>query len=133
MVAVSLHAELSSIEHTLLENAKRLTEKPPEEGSGFLVPDVMHSSLLFKNILPKIGLLDPDTARKVIDAYILLSQYFEGLILVGGIVVQKLPEGRRLAQLQTDMASFVIEYNQARAGFIKKAIDALAPYASWGR
>jgi len=130
MVAVALHAELSSIEHTLLENAKRLTEKPPGEGAGFLVPDVMHSSLLFKDMLPRIGLLDPGTTRKVIDSYILLSQYFEGLILVGGVVVQKLPEGRRLAQLPTAMASFVIEYNQARADFIKEAINALAPSIS---
>jgi hypothetical protein len=129
-LAAALHSELSSIEHTLLENAKRLTEKPPDEGSGFLVPDVMHSSLLFKDMLPKIGLFDPATTRKLIDSYILLSQYFEGLILVGGVVVQKLPEGRRLAQLPTAMASFVIEYNQARAGFIKEAINALAPSIS---
>ncbi len=127
MVAVALHTELSSIEHTLLENAKRLTEKPPEEGSGFLVPDVMHSSLVFKDMLSKVGLLDPATTRKVIDSYILLGQYFEGLILVGG-VAQNLPQGRRLVSLPTAMASFVIEYNRARAGVVKAAIDALAPY-----
>lgn len=127
MVAVALHTELSSIEHTLLENAKRLTEKPPEEGSGFLVPDVMHSSLVFKDMLSKVGLLDPATTRKVINSYILLGQYFEGLILVGG-VAQNLPQGRRLVSLPTAMASFVIEYNRARAGVVKAAIDALAPY-----
>lgn len=127
MVAVALHTELSSIEHTLLENANRLTEKPPEEGSGFLVPDVMHSSLVFKDMLSKVGLLDPATTRKVIDSYILLGQYFEGLILVGG-VAQNLPQGRRLVSLPTAMASFVIEYNRARAGVVKAAIDALAPY-----
>jgi hypothetical protein len=131
-VAAALHAELSSIEHALLENAKRLTEKPPEEGSGFLVPDVLHSSVLFKDMLPKIGLLDSATTRKVIDSYILLSQYFEGLILVGGVFVQNLPEGRRFAQLPTAMASFVIKYNQARAGFIKEAISRLAPYVRGG-
>ena len=127
MVAVALHTELSSIEHTLLENAKRLTEKPPEEGSGFLVPDVMHSSLVFKDMLSKVGLLDPATTRKVMNSYILLGQYFEGLILVGG-VAQNLPQGRRLVSLPTAMASFVIEYNRARAGVVKAAIDALAPY-----
>ena len=100
MVAVALHTELSSIEHTLLENAKRLTEKPPEEGSGFLVPDVMHSSLVFKDMLSKVGLLDPATTRKVINSYILLGQYFEGLILVGG-VAQNLPQGAS-ARFATD-------------------------------
>jgi hypothetical protein len=128
MVAVALHTELSSIEHTLLENANRLTEKPPEEGSGFLVPDVMHSSLVLKDMLSKVGLLDPATTRKVIDSYILLGQYFEGLILVGGVVAQNLPQGRRLVSLPTAMTSFVIEYNRARAGVVKAAIDALAPY-----
>lgn len=58
-VVVALHAELSSIEKTLLDNAKHLIEKPPEEGGGFLVPDIMHSSLVFQDMLPKIGLLDP--------------------------------------------------------------------------
>ena len=116
MVAVALHTELSSIEHTLLENANRLTEKPPEEGSGFLVPDVMHSSLVLKDMLSKVGLLDPATTRKVINSYILLGQYFEGLILVGGVVAQNLPQERRLVSLPTAMTSFVIEYNRARAG-----------------
>ena len=127
-VAAALHAELSSIEKTLLGNAEHLIKKPPEEGAAFLVPDVTHSSFIFKDMLPKIGLLDPAAIRKVIDAYILLGQYFEGLILVGGVVRQDLPEGRRLVSLPTDMASFVIEYNRGRAGVVREAINALSSY-----
>jgi hypothetical protein len=115
------------IEKTLLGNAEHLTNNPPEEGAGFLVPDVMHSSLVFKDMLPKIGLLDRATTRKLIDANILLGQYFEALILVGGVVMQNLPEGRRLVSLPTAMASFAIEFNQTRATVVKEAIDALAP------
>lgn len=128
MIAVALQAELSSIEKTLLANAEHLVEKPPEEGGGFLVPDVMHSSLVFKDMLPKIGLFDPAATRKVIDVYILLGQYFEGLVLVGGVVQENLPESRRLVSLPTAMATFVIEYNRARASMVKEAIGALNPH-----
>ena len=127
-VAASLHAELSSIEKTLLGNAEYLIKKPPPEGGAFLVPDVTHSSLIFKDMLSKIGLLDPATIRKGIDSYILLGQYFEGLILVGGVVRQDIPEGRRLVSLPTDKASFVVEYNRGRAGVVEEAINALSSY-----
>lgn len=130
IIAVALHAELSSIEKTLLGNVEHLVENPPEEYGGFLVPDVMHSSLVFKDMLPKIGLLDTAVTRKVIDAYILLGQYFEGLILIGGVVQANLPEGRRLVSLPTTMASFVVDYNRGRATVVKEAISALAPYVT---
>jgi hypothetical protein len=128
MVAAALHAELSSIETTLLGNVQHLIDNPPEEGGGFVVPDVMHSSLVLKDMLAKIGLLDRSTIRKVIDAYILLGQYLEGLILVGGVMQENLPEGRCLVLMPTAMKSFTIEYNRGRAGMVKKAIDALASY-----
>jgi hypothetical protein len=128
MVAAALHAELSSIERTLSGNAQHLTDNPPEEAGGFLVPDVMHSSLVLKDMLPKIGLFDSSTIRKVIDAYILLGQYLEGLILVGGVMQENLPEGRQLVLMPTTMKSFTVEYNRSRAGVVKEAINALASY-----
>ena len=92
------------------------------------MPDVMHSSLVLKDMLPKIGLFDLSTIRKVIDAYILLGQYLEGLILVGGVMQENLPEGRQLVLMPTTMKSFTVEYNRSRAGVVKEAINALASY-----
>ena len=125
MVAVALHTELSSIEHTLLENANRLTEKPPEEGSGFLVPDVMHSSLVLKDMLSKVGLLDPATTRKVMNSYILLGQYFEGLILVGEVVSAELATGAS-ARFATDRHDVICHLSTTEPEPV--SIDALAPY-----
>ena len=127
-VAVALHAELSSIQKTLLGNAESLTNNPPEDGGGFVVPDVIHSTIVLEHMLPRIGLLDPATTRKVLDAHILLGQYFQSLMLVGGTALQNLPEGRRLLSLPSSMASFTIEFNQGRAAVVKEAIDALARY-----
>jgi hypothetical protein len=128
IIAVALHAELSSIENSLVGNAHDLTEKPPDVGGSFLVPDVMHSSHVFQETLPKIGLLDPVTTRKVIDAYILLGQYLQDLTLAGGRMRQDMPSGRRVVELPTALVSFSIEYHRRRAGVVKEALDALSPY-----
>src|SRR5262245_48778168 len=37
-VAAALHAELSSIHRTLVENAQHLVDKPPLAGNGFVTP-----------------------------------------------------------------------------------------------
>ena len=49
-----------------------------------LLPDVIQSSLVFKDVLPKIGMLEGDTVRKVLDAYIVLGQYYDGLLRAYG-------------------------------------------------
>jgi hypothetical protein len=83
-LAAALRAELGGIYRTLLENATHLTDKKPEAGTGFMVPDLVHSVQVMPHMLPKIGLLDPETIRKLIDAYVLVAQYCEGLIMLGG-------------------------------------------------
>jgi hypothetical protein len=127
-LAKAIYAELYGVRRTLLENAKRLTDNPPPVGEGFTVPDLNHSVQVFTHMLPKIGLLRADTIRAVLDAYVLIAQYAEGLILLGGTMQPNMPENRRQIFVHAMHAKLVAEINQARAEFIKEAIDTLGPY-----
>lgn len=125
-VASALCAELLGIRRSLIENAQHLTDKPPASDAGFVVPEP--SIKVLPEMLSKIGLLRSDTIRKVMDAYVLTEQYLEGLILIGGTLQSKMPNGRQLIYLDAEHAKFVVEFNQTRAGIVKEAIDAVAPY-----
>jgi hypothetical protein len=125
-MASALHAELLGIHRAFVDNLKFLEEKPPDAEGGFMVPEP--SVKLLPEMLPKIGLLRPETIRKVLDAYVLTEQYLEGLILRDGKLHPDMPEGRQLVYLPAQRKSFVIQFNRAKAGVVKEAIDALAPY-----
>jgi hypothetical protein len=125
-VASTLYAELQGIHRALIENAQHLEEKPPDANGGFVVPEP--SMKLLPATLPKIGLLQPHTIRKVLDAYVLNEQYIEQLILCGGRLESNMPENRKLVYLDTKQAKFVTAFNRTRADVVKEAIDALAPY-----
>jgi hypothetical protein len=125
-LASALFAELSGIHRTLIENAQHLTGRPPNSSGGFVVPEP--SMKLLPGTLPKIGLLQSETIRKVMDAYVLTEQYVEQLILLGGRLQSNMPENRRLVYLDATHAKFVVELNRIRAGVVKEAIDALSPY-----
>jgi hypothetical protein len=124
-LASALHAELLGFHRALIDNAKFLEEKPPDSEGGFMVPEL--AAKILPEMLPKIGLLRPDTIRKVMDAYVLMEQYLEGLLLVDGELKSNMPEGRQLVYLPAIRKTFVIEFNRARAKVVKEAIDALAP------
>jgi hypothetical protein len=128
VAASAIYAELSGVHRTLLENAKRLTDQPPQAGEMFVVPDLAHSVQVFSHMLPKIGLLGADTIRTVMGAYVLIGQYAEGLILLGGAMQPNMPENRRLILVDAFYAKSVTAINEARAEAIKEAIDALEPY-----
>jgi hypothetical protein len=126
-LAKSIYAELTGVHRTLLENAQRLTDNPPAAGDGFMVPDLHHSVQVFSHMLPKIGLLRADIIRKVMDAYVLIQQYAEGMIFLGGKMQSNMPENRRVIFMDAIHAKSVAAINLARADFIKDAIDTLAP------
>jgi hypothetical protein len=50
------------------------------------------------------------------------------LILADGQLQANMPKGRQLVYMSADRTEFVIEFNRVRAGVVKEAIDALAPY-----
>jgi hypothetical protein len=104
---VALASALSGIHRTLIENAQHLTERPADPDGGFVVPEP--SMKLLPGTLPKIGLLQPETIRKVMDAYVLTEQYVEQLILFGGRLQSNMPDNRRLVYLDAARAKLVIE------------------------
>jgi hypothetical protein len=127
-LARSIYAELTGVRRTLLENAQRLIDHPPEVGEGFNLPDLHHSVQVFTHMLPKIGLLRTDTIRQVMDAYVLIEQYGQEMIQLGGVLLPTMPENRRVIFMGAFLSITVPPINRARAEFIKGAIDALEPY-----
>ncbi len=79
-------------------------------------------------MLPKMGLLDVDTIRAVIDANILVEQYCEKLIMMGGQLQQQMPSHRRLVLMSPDKAPNVAAMNESIAGEIQKVIIKLDAY-----
>jgi hypothetical protein len=125
-LAQALHAELSGLHRSFVENAQHLTENRSVEGGGFVVP--CPTVKIFPEMLPKIGLLQSDTIKAVMGAYILTEQYHYQLILLGGkLQPDDMPEVQQLVHVGTEQAKMVIELNNVTAGFVKTGIDALAP------
>jgi hypothetical protein len=127
-LGTALRAELSGIYETLIKNAGHLVENPPAGKEGFVVPDLSHAVLAFPHMLPNIGLLDESIVRKVMDAYRLTDQYLEGLILLGGVLRDDMPNNRRAIYLGARQAGAVAKINKSRAAAIQEAIDALDGY-----
>jgi hypothetical protein len=125
-LASTLHAELLGIHGILVDNARHLTDKPPDADGGFLVPEP--SIKLLPEVLSKIGLLDSDTIQKVMKAYALTEQYLDRLILIGGTLRSDMLANRQFVYLDAQHAKVVIEFNGIRARAVKEAVDALAPY-----
>ena len=92
-VAAAMRAELASIETTLRENAEGLRRNTPQ---AFVVPDIAHSVRMFPAFVTKIGLLgDPSLITEVVNAYIVIDQYCENLLMAGGQLGPNIPEHRR--------------------------------------
>jgi hypothetical protein len=129
-LAAALTAELTSVKETLLGNATMLKDNPPPPDGGFVVPDIAHSAQIFPQVLPKIGLLQqPDVIKAVVGAHILIAQYCENLILLGGILQQDyIPAHRRIIQMNASSAETVAELNGNRAAYMDEVIRALEPY-----
>jgi hypothetical protein len=126
-LAKSIYAELTGVHRTLIENAQRLRDHAPAVGEGFMVPDLHHSVQVFSHMLPKIGLLPMDIIRKVMDTYVLIEQYVEGMIFLGGKLQPDMPGNRRVVYMDANLAKTVADINLSRATFIKDVIDALEP------
>jgi hypothetical protein len=59
------------------------------------------------------------------DAYALMGQYLEGLVMLGGRVQTNMPEGRRVVYMEGHQAENVSTYHRNRAMMVQEAVDAL--------
>ncbi len=113
----AIGAELSGIHDTLTRNADDLANP---KGS-FAVPDIAHQVRVFPAMVPKLGLLGVDRARAAIDAYAMVEQYCEALLLKGGELYARHP-GRRMMMMPKEAAAGVARHNRAVAEAIAPAI-----------
>jgi hypothetical protein len=125
-LASALYAELSGVHRAFIENAEHLAKRPPEPGHGFAVP--APSVKIFTELISNLGLLKSDTISSVMTAYLLTEQYLEGLILLGGALQDNMPKDRQIVYLDAEHADTVRRMNEIKAGPVKEAMQALAPY-----
>ena len=125
-LASTLFAEFRGVLRTLVENGEQLAARSSDPAGGFLVPQP--SMAVVPELLPKLGLLSTDAARKVLDAYTITEQYLDALIHIGGELQADMPEGRQVVYLEGKHAKTVVAINKARATVVKDAMDVLAPY-----
>jgi hypothetical protein len=79
-------------------------------------------------MVSKLGLLDQETIVSVVDAYVVLEQYYEKLLLLGGDLEKQLtaPNGhRRLVRVPPGKAPSIIATNRGLLDVIGKAITKL--------
>ena len=122
-VAATLHAELAGLNQTLLKNREVLEKVTRSD--DFLVPDLGHSVRIFPHMLPKIGLLDPITITNTVDAYLMIDQYSEKLLILGGALSQK-PTTRRIVAMPNNSVKHVIVLNDVTSEAIQRALSKLA-------
>jgi hypothetical protein len=123
--AVALRAELKGGAQSLLENAERL-EGGVKSGS-FVVP-IAQSIRVMPNVTEKLGLLDEDTIKEVLDAYVVIEQYFDRLILGGGKLMENMSGNRRLVLMRAESAPIVRGGNLGVNDAVQKAIKKLEKY-----
>jgi hypothetical protein len=122
-LAVALCAELNGINRTLIENATTLSNP----GSDFYTPDISHSVRLMPHLVSKLGLLDGDTIREVVDAYILIDEYCERLVILGGRIQRDVPN-RRGVLMPENRAAHVVALNRVISTGLDAAVRRLHAY-----
>jgi hypothetical protein len=125
-LAAALRAELVGRSQSLLDNATRFKEGVKSE--CFIVPDIAQSIRVMPNVTDKLGLLDEDTIKDVIDAYVVIEQYCDRLILSGGRLMDDMPGNRRSVLLDADLAPKVLGGTLGVNDVIQKAIKRLDAY-----
>jgi len=125
-LAVALRAELAGKSRNLLDNAKRLEEQKGED--VVLVPDISQSLRIMPSSTGKLGLLDEETIVAVLDAYVVMEQYCERLIIAGGKLIDGLPGNRRLVSVDPTLFKQIRGGNLGVNDVIEKAIKRLDLY-----
>lgn len=126
-IAAALKAELEGIDKTLLENADDL-EKGTNE---FMVPDLAHQLRVMPHLLPKLGLLDDtDTIQKLINAYGVIDQWLEKLVMIGGKIMDSMPSHRRVVHMPKGTAAHVAKLNRNISKKIRATIEKLDKHLS---
>jgi hypothetical protein len=77
-------------------------------------------------MLPKIGLFDAETIRPVLDAYAILEQYAESLLMgAGGRQVANTPLNRRAIYVPETHTNALMKLDRKTSDFLQAAIAKL--------
>jgi hypothetical protein len=120
-VASALKAELLGISESLARNADNLDEPQGD----FVAPDIARSVRVTPVLLPKLGLLDAETVRSVIDIYVSIDQYCESIIMSGGTISPNNRSDRGLLSMPIASTSHMAKINRDLVGMLKPVIDRL--------
>jgi hypothetical protein len=120
-VVRGLRAELARIRVSLMRNIEDLAQPK----NDFNIPDIAHSVRVMPGLLPRINLLIADSIGEVIDAYVSIDQYCDGLIMMGGHLVKENRSDRRLVGMPMQSASNVAQMSRQLVDLIDIAIVAL--------
>jgi hypothetical protein len=125
-VAAAIRAELQSLEEILTYNAQKLRDDPPGGSESFFLPDLSHSVRMFPVLTSKTGLLgDPAIIMEVIQAYIVVDQYCENCLVLGGTLGSGMPNHRRMIVMPSNRAQSVAAMNLEIADRVGKAMRLL--------
>lgn len=129
--ATALRAELSAINETLSRNIVHSQTSPPSSGQGYYVPDLSQAIRVFPHVLPKIGLFDVETIRPVLDAYAILEQYAESLVMgAGGQQHPAAPVNRRAIYVPGTHTSALTQLDRKTSDYIQAALAKLDGFLS---
>jgi hypothetical protein len=123
-VATALKAELTNISEALLRNADDVKKKPvvaPDD--YFYVSDLFQSVRVMPEILQKIGLLPVETIQAALEAYGLLEQYCDYLIMKGGKRDDKMH--RRVIVVPGKHADNFAKFNRQMNVTVQEAVEKL--------
>jgi hypothetical protein len=125
-VAAAIRGELQSLDEILTYNAERLLSDPPTAQESFFLPDLSHSVRMFPELTGKIGLLgDPAIIMDLIQAYIVVDQYCENCLVLGGELGKGMPNHRRMIVMPSNRAKSVAEMNSTIAERVRKSMHRL--------
>jgi hypothetical protein len=125
-VAAALHAELSIAEKVFKDNADHLSGGM----AGYYMPDPKHSIKVMPDLVSKLGLFDSDIIQLVLTSYLMMEQYGQNLILMGGRADTHVSSERRLIHMPQNTAANVAVMNRNTAREIRKAISELERIAA---
>ena len=83
------------------------------------------------HLLPKLGLLDDsDTIQQLINAYGVIDQWLEKLVMIGGKIMDSMPSHRRVVYMPKGTAAHVAKLNRNTSKKIRATIEKLDKHLS---
>ena len=121
--AQAVLGELQAVHTALARNIVDM-QKDVEPGGGFVGPDLNHMIHLFPMMLPRLGSIEAESIKAIVNAYTVIEQYSETLTLIGATIDQRVP-GRNMVFTPMEQSAPVITMTKSIIEQIETAITHL--------